>query len=134
MFMCWVWLTIWLFTIRLTAKVNQIFPYMYIWKNSGNNKRTWQWQNYKFSDISVRVLKKIYSLISEHLACFFNRFMQLGISLKLPPFRTHMLWNRLPCTLRVVTNHGEFKSKLVDHIWKNLVDFGCESDSEQSDC
>ena len=41
--------------------------------------------NDKVSDISVRVL------ISEHLACFFNRFMELDISLKLAPFRTHML-------------------------------------------
>ena len=45
-------------------------------------------------------------------------------------YRAHMLWNRLPYALRVVTNHGaEFKSKLVDNIWKNLVDFGYESDS-----
>ena len=49
-------------------------------------------------------------------------------------YRTHMLWNRLPYTLRAVTNPGELKSKLVDYIWKNMVDFGCESDSEHSDC
>ena len=49
-------------------------------------------------------------------------------------YRTHMLWNRLPYTLRAVTNPGELKSKLIDYIWKNMVDFGCESDSEHSDC
>ena len=48
-------------------------------------------------------------------------------------YRTHTLWNKLPYTLRAVTKPGDFKSKLIDYIWKNLVDFGHDPDSEQSD-
>lgn len=48
-------------------------------------------------------------------------------------YRTHTLWNRLPYSLRAVIKPGEFKSKLIKFIWKNVVDFGPESESEWSD-
>ena len=48
-------------------------------------------------------------------------------------YRTHLSWNRLPYSLRAVVNPGEFKSKLIDYIWKNLVDHSHISDSDQSD-
>ena len=48
-------------------------------------------------------------------------------------YRTHLSWNRLPYPLRAAVNPGEFKSKLIDYSWKNLVDLSHISDSNQSD-
>ena len=40
-------------------------------------------------------------------------------------YRTHILWNRLPYSLRAIKKPSEFKPKLIDYIWKNLVE--CDS-------
>ncbi len=36
-------------------------------------------------------------------------------------YRTHHLWNRLPLSLREIIGPGQFKSKMLDHIWKEFV-------------
>ena len=49
-------------------------------------------------------------------------------------YRTHVVWNRLPYSLRAINKPSEFKTKLLEHIWKNMVD--CDniiSDDEMSD-
>ena len=36
-------------------------------------------------------------------------------------YRTHLLWNRLPLSLRETTNINHFKSELKAHIWREFV-------------
>ena len=36
-------------------------------------------------------------------------------------FRTHLLWNRLPISLREIIRPSLFKSKLIDYLWKNSI-------------
>ena len=36
-------------------------------------------------------------------------------------YRTHLLWNRLPLHLREIVRPSEFKTKLIDFIWRELV-------------
>ena len=48
-------------------------------------------------------------------------------------YRTHLSWNRLPYSLRALANPGKFKSKVIEYIWKNLVDDCNISDSDHSD-
>ena len=45
-------------------------------------------------------------------------------------YRTHSNWNRLPLSLREIIRPSEFKQKLIQFIWKELVTTGSESDSE----
>ena len=36
-------------------------------------------------------------------------------------YRTHLLWNRLPLSLREIIRPSEFKSKLIQFIWKEFI-------------
>ena len=45
-------------------------------------------------------------------------------------YRTHSNWNRLPLSLREIIRPSEFKQKLIQFIWEELVTTGSESDSE----
>ena len=45
-------------------------------------------------------------------------------------YRTHLSWNRLPLSLREIVQPSEFKSKLIQFIWKEFVITTSESESE----
>ena len=45
-------------------------------------------------------------------------------------YRTHLLWNRLPLSLREIIRPSVFKSKLVEYIWTHLVTSENTSDDE----
>ena len=45
-------------------------------------------------------------------------------------YRTHSNWNRLPLSLREIIRPSEFKQKLMQFIWEEIVATGSESDSE----
>ena len=47
-------------------------------------------------------------------------------------YRTHLLWNRLPLTIREIIRPSVFKAKLIDYIWSELVIIN-ESEYEHSD-
>ena len=36
-------------------------------------------------------------------------------------YRTHLMWNLLPLSLRQIIRPSVFKSKFIDYIWKELV-------------
>ena len=36
-------------------------------------------------------------------------------------YRTHCNWNRLPYNIREIVDHQQFKTKLTDHLWKDLM-------------
>ena len=36
-------------------------------------------------------------------------------------YRTHLMWNRLPLSLREITRPSLFKVKLIEHIWKEYI-------------
>ena len=44
--------------------------------------------------------------------------------------RTHLLWNRLPLSLREINRPSEFKSKLMDYIWTHLETIENKFDEE----
>ena len=48
-------------------------------------------------------------------------------------FRSYLMWNRLPLTLREITRPGLFKIELIKYIWKDLVFKVNSSSSEDSD-
>ena len=45
-------------------------------------------------------------------------------------YRTHLLWNRLPLSLREIIRPSLFKSKLIEYIWTQLVNSENLSDDE----
>ena len=45
-------------------------------------------------------------------------------------YRTHLLWNRVPLSIREIIRPSEFKIKLVEFIWKELVVSEYDSDNE----
>ena len=45
-------------------------------------------------------------------------------------YRTHLLWNMLPLSLRKIIRPSEFKSKLMGYIWTHLVTIENTSDDE----
>ena len=36
-------------------------------------------------------------------------------------YRTHILWNTLPISIREIIRPSQFKNKLLDHLWKNSI-------------
>ena len=48
-------------------------------------------------------------------------------------YRTHLLWNRLPLSLREIISPSEFKSKLIKYIWEEFVTDYISSDSSDED-
>ena len=44
--------------------------------------------------------------------------------------RTHVLWNRVPLSIREIIEPSEFKIKLVEFIWIELVVSEYNSDNE----
>ena len=36
-------------------------------------------------------------------------------------YHTHLLWNRLPLSLREIIRPSEFRTKIIQYIWKELV-------------
>ncbi len=49
-------------------------------------------------------------------------------------YRSHLLWNRLPLSLREVIRPGLFKIELLKYIWSELATEGnCSSSDEMSD-
>ena len=42
-------------------------------------------------------------------------------------YRTHLLWNSLPFTLREIGSPSLFKSELTKHLWTSLMDGECEA-------
>ena len=45
-------------------------------------------------------------------------------------YRTYLLWNRVPISIREIIRPNEFKIKLVEFIWKELVVSEYDSDNE----
>ena len=45
-------------------------------------------------------------------------------------YRAHLIWNRLPLSLREIVQPNEFKCKLTQYIWKEFVITTSDSDSE----
>ena len=45
-------------------------------------------------------------------------------------YRTHLLWNRIPLSIREIIRPSEFKIKIVELIWKELVVSEYNSDNE----
>ncbi|MCP4457910.1 MAG: reverse transcriptase family protein [Cytophagales bacterium] len=52
-------------------------------------------------------------------------------------YRSHLIWNKLPFSLRETIRPGKFKNDLINYIWKELVPIGnaslCGSDSDGSE-
>ena len=51
-------------------------------------------------------------------------------------YRTHSLWNSLPLNIREFSFPSEFKNKVVNHMWNDILkqeDGECLEDFHQSD-
>ena len=48
-------------------------------------------------------------------------------------YRTHLLWNRLPLSLREIIRPSEFRTKLIQFIWKEFLDYASEESSDEYD-
>jgi hypothetical protein len=46
-------------------------------------------------------------------------------------YRTHLLWNRLPLSLREIIRPSEFRTKLIEFIWNEFVIDNALADSSE---
>ena len=74
--------------------------------NSGMNTRLFDARKESFDDL------KLVSIVKPNVIAFEKSFF----------FRTHLKWNNLPLSIRIMEGHDHFKIALKKHLWNVLME------------